>query len=286
MPRKVAVAVIHGVGSQMEDFADKIAQELDKRCRPTCGDDVVIRPVYWAPVMESDESLLWERFSESKRSMRYDMLRRFIVELLGDAIAYQPTQSDRRAYDGIHAVVAASLKRLAEEADGDAPLCIIAHSLGTVIASNYIYDLQVELTSDRQIIAPSVRAQMGDTPLERGETLVQFYTMGSPLALWGLRYTNFGTPIKVPSPTIATRYPALRPLSEWRNFYDPDDVIGFPLKRLNDAYTASVTADEPIQVGNMLMGWNPAAHLSYWTANAIVEPISTQLTRVWRSING
>jgi len=36
---------------------------------------------------------------------------------------------------------------------------------------------------------------IGNTPLERGETLTLLYTLGSPIAIWSLRYPDFGVPI-------------------------------------------------------------------------------------------
>ncbi len=285
MGRKVAVMLIHGIGNQTGTFADRVITEIDGRCRPTCGDDIVIRPAHWAHVMDDEAKLLWQRFDDAQLPLRWNWARRFIVELLGDAIAYQPTRSDRRAYMGIHAAVAAAMNQLAHAAGPDAPLCIIAHSLGTVIASNYLYDLEVKLTRDRDIVAQEVRAEMDNTPLERGETLTLLYTLGSPLALWSLRYSNFGTPINLPSPVLFQHHPTLPPLAEWRNYFDPDDPIGFPLKTLNEAYSNVVTADEPIEIGDMFTGWNPTSHLAYWTAQAVITPISDQLIRVWRSIN-
>ena len=48
-----------------------------------------------------------------------------------------------------------------------APLCVVAHSLGTVIASNYLYDLMKRRGS---FMGTRVRGQINGTPLERGET--------------------------------------------------------------------------------------------------------------------
>ena len=49
-----------------------------------------------------------------------------------------------------------TLAELAQEAGPDAPLCVIAHSLGTIIASNYLYDLQVDPV--KHLIGDNVRA--------------------------------------------------------------------------------------------------------------------------------
>ncbi len=287
MPQPIAVAIIHGVGKQDPHFADGMAQELRDRFARRVGKKVedpasavVIRPVYWAPVLQNVEGILWKRMKQGGE-LDFTTLRRFLVDFAADAIAYQPTPSDRKIYDGIHQVVARTLGELAAEAGEKAPLCVIAHSLGSVIASNYLYDLEVEPT--RKIILAGVRRVMGNTPLERGETLTLFYTLGSPIAIWSLRYRDFGVPIRVPSPALAEHHPGLK--GEWVNYYDEDDVIGYPLKTLNAAYRRVVKADRGVNAGGLLSSWNPASHLGYWTDNDVTGPIAGALARTWRAVN-
>jgi hypothetical protein len=279
MTQKIAVAVIHGIGKQKPDFADQIIRDLTARCRADCGDDVVICPVYWASVLDQLEDVLWNRIEANNR-IRYKSGRRFLIDFLADAFAYQIAPKDRAAYDAIHAVFAATLKQLAQDAGETAPLCVIAHSLGTVIASNFIYDLQTE--PRRRIIADSVRAMM-DTPLERGETLTSLYTMGSPIALWSLRYTAFGKPVRVPDRRLKQHHPRLR--GEWINFYDADDLIGFPLKTLNKAYGKVVCEDREVNVGSLLTSWNPLSHFGYWADRDVLDPIASGITAIWKAVN-
>ena len=51
--RKIAIAVIHGIGRTTEDFAVALTHALDARCRDTCGDDLCIESVYWSPVLQT-----------------------------------------------------------------------------------------------------------------------------------------------------------------------------------------------------------------------------------------
>ncbi len=280
MGRKVAVAVIHGIGRQTADFAHQMSAALNAHFGPDMASDVIIRTVFWAPVLQAAEDELWRRM-EAGGPLHYPDVRRFLVDFLSDALAYQPTGDDRRAYDGIHAVFARTLADLAEAAGPDAPLCVIAHSLGTIIASNYIYDLQAD--PFKHLISDEVRALMRDTPLEQGHTLALLYTLGSPIALWSLRYREFGRPITVPTPHLAEYYPQIS--GEWVNYYDQDDVVGFPLKTLNMQYARMVTRDEPVNVGGLLQHWNPASHLGYWTDKDVIKPIAAKLLDVWKGIN-
>jgi hypothetical protein len=289
MGQKVAVAVVHGVGKQDPDFAVEVMQELRARfARERVGgktppaSDLVLAPVYWAPVLQDREEDLWKRVKRGGE-LDFTSLRQFLVDFAADGIAYQPLPRERDAYDGIHAVFAEALGGLAAAAGARAPLAVIAHSLGSVITSNYLYDLQDP--GGKNLIAPSVRAKMGNTPLERGETFAALYTLGSPLALWSLRYPDFGLPISVPAPRLGEHHASLVPLGEWLNFYDEDDVLAYPLRTLNAAYRRAVKADRAVNAGGVLTSWTPFSHQGYWTDDDVTEPIARTLARVWRAVN-
>lgn len=290
MPQKIAVAIIHGIGNQTPDFADETMTELRSRFSklvagqsPDPASELAMEPVYWATELQDQEAELWSRLRKGG-DLDFLSLRQFMVNFAADAIAYQPAPKERDAYDRIHARVAASLNTLAANAGPAAPLCIIAHSLGTVIASNFIYDL--EKNARKKLISRRVRNEMDDTPLERGETLTSLYTFGSPIALWSLRYDDFGRPVDVPSPKLVGHHPAVVPVAEWINFYDEDDVIGYPLRTLNDAYKKAVKEDIQVNAGGWLSSWSPLSHNGYWTDNDVTKPIAAGLAKVWQRANG
>jgi len=289
MSQSIAVAVVHGVGKQDEHFADGIVGQLRAHMRsqlggsvPQTGDEIVCAPVFWQPCIQDDEDELWTR-EKTGGSLAFHQLRRFMIDFAGDAIAYQPTPWGSEIYDDIHRVFAEALHELADRAGAKAPLCVIAHSLGTIISSNFLYDLQAHFGRKRQLLRAPVLDALGSSPLERGETLAHFYTLGSPLAVWSLRYDNFGIPIKVPSPELGSHWHGLD--GEWVNFYDEHDIIGYPLKPLNQAYDTEVVADIQVDVGGILTGWNPACHTHYWKDRDVTMPIARALARTWRQIN-
>jgi hypothetical protein len=280
MSSSVAVCIIHGIGRQPADFAKGMMQALMERCQPLCGDGLVMETVHWAPVTQAAEDTLWQRLQQGG-PLNYSTIRRFLIDFLADAAAYQIAPGDRQTYDAVHAVFASTLRRLAQRAGPTAPLIVIAHSLGSIIASNYLYDLQV--APARDLIAPSVREQMADTPLERGETLCSLFTLGSPIAFWSLRFSDFGMPISVPSPRLSQHYHFLP--GEWVNIYDRDDVLAFPLRTLNSAYATAVSADCEIDSGGLLERWNPLSHLAYWRDDEVIERIAARLIATWRYLN-
>lgn len=177
MNPSIAVAIIHGIGNHQADYAASFIKAIRKVTDGVIGDHLMIESVCWSPVVEEVEDQLWQR-THMGGELRYETLRRFLVEFAGDMIVYEPTLRSRTIYNEVHLQIAATLRQLAERAGADAPLFLVAHSLGSVIFNNYFDDLQrLDGLSD------VLRAQVGDTPLERGETLTAFYTVGSPLAL-------------------------------------------------------------------------------------------------------
>jgi hypothetical protein len=282
-----------------------------------------IRTAFWAPVYEGRQSTLLDRMGGDRArrvfgildalgsatdrgsvtallgliasglvrvlpgnpTFHYPTLRWLIVNYVGDAIAYQAGAVDRELYDRVHRVLAAALHDLAADAGPTAPLCVIAHSLGTVVTSDFVYDLQVAggLYEGRSAgISPLVGAELDDTPMERGETLAWFHSLGSPLALWAQRHPDFGLPITVPHPELARLHP--RAGGEWINVWDPDDVIASPLRPLNGAYTHAVAEDRTVQVAPWWLGWTPLAHPFYWNDRRVVQPIASSLAQAWHRL--
>jgi hypothetical protein len=63
----------------------------------------------------------------------------------------------------------------------------------------------------------------------------------------------------------------------WLNIYSDDDVVGYPLKSVNDAYARAVTADVVTEAGNVFTRWNPLSHGAYWTEAAVLAMIADKL---------
>jgi hypothetical protein len=278
MPHPIAVAFIHGIGRTEPGFSAPMQRELERAFAeraPSSTGGLVFEEVNWSAALQNREDRLYERLDEAG-PLGWGKLRHFMVDFAADAIAYQPATSDRSAYDAVHLEVARTLARLAERAGPRAPLCLIAHSLGTVIASNYIYDLAKKRNS---FLSREVKAAIGRSPLERGDTLSLLYTLGSPIALWSLRYPKFGQPIPFPPRRLVGHHPDLA--ARWVNVYDPDDVIGYPLRELNAAYRRAVTQDRPVSAGSIWTGWTPLSHVGYWDNARLAASIASDLAGAW-----
>jgi hypothetical protein len=285
MNQKIAIAAIHGIGLADPEWKDEtspkfisgmskpLISEFARLRRETFDEaksKLVIKPIYWADVVQQLSDELESRLNLNRLSNPLQ-LRDFVFHYLGDAIAYS-TEGDKKVNTKIHDAFASTLKTLATEAGEKAPLCIISHSLGAVIASNYVWDLQQN----------KAKVPIGDNPLEKGETLNLFYTLGTQIPLWSMSYDNYGKPIEMPSPQLGNHYPELT--GEWINFFDKDDVLGYPLQNINDAYS-NVVVDKQVNAGNPFSNWTPFSHNGYWKDDEVIEPIAKALVKTWEAVN-
>lgn len=276
MGQKIAVVFIHGAGNKNPVFADGTIALLKDALPEAVFNDLAFMPVHWAPVLSDKEDALWEALS-STTTLDFSKLRLFMLNFFADTIAYQPGRDRRNTYEAIHAALSGALRAVAEEAGGEAPLVVMTHSLGTVISHNYFYDITHK---------GETGALTGETPLEYGSTLVHYYTMGSPLALWAMRYDDY-TPIVFPGTAVAGRFPNAKP--GWVNFYDKDDIIAFPLAPISHRHTAlaikGYLRDAQVNIGGWFEHWNPLSHLGYWEDADVLEVVAGDLKALWEAIN-
>jgi hypothetical protein len=273
MAPKLGILVIHGIGEQKEDFAAGLMAEVSRRLGVHAS-EVCWQPVWWAPLIEPAETDLLARLSAGN-DLDYRWLRQLVVHFLADAVAYQrvPGESAHPGlYVRIHDLIGLRLRELrsalrvgATPGTPDAPLVVLAHSLGGHIMSNYVWD--------HQHPEDARAAGTESSPFERAETLAGIVTFGCNIPLFALALPAM-IPITFPPSTLSAQ---LMAAARWLNLYDPDDVLGYPLKPLSAEYAKTVSEDRAVNVGGLLTSWNPASHNEYWTDNDVTKPITALL---------
>jgi hypothetical protein len=265
MASEIGVLIVHGMGAQEPDFADGFIAEMQGRLLRLgiAPERVAWRAGWWADTMKQREDDLWNELS-SQHTLRYESARRFVISHFGDALAYQrmPTQG-MDVYRTIHARIRQHLAALRAEMGGDKPIVVLAHSLGSAIVSNYVWDEQKTPTPNT-------------TAVERMETLAGLVTFGSNIPLFTLCLDEV-VAIRFPVPTVSG---TLRDASRWLNFFDADDVLGYPLRPLSPSYRDAVSADLQINVGSLLRSWNPLSHDEYWTDNDFTGPVVSLIREI------
>ncbi|UPU34560.1 hypothetical protein M1B72_14015 [Geomonas paludis] len=269
MNKKVGVLLVHGMGTLADDFAHDMVYELRERIsgRGLNRDEIAWQGVYWAPLMSAREHQIWVDLA-ANNDLNWAKLRKFFLNAFGTMSSYHASGNRPDSlYHRIHGVVHQGLQQLrAKLGDQDKPLIIVAHSVGSVFMSNYIWDRQKGYDQERY----------GNTPFERMETMTGLVTLGSNIPLFCVDKENLSC-IEFPPPTLTE---PLRKKAKWLNLYDSDDVLGWPLKPLSPSYSATVSEDIEVSVGNILTSWNPANHSAYWSDETVIKPMVYLLSTI------
>lgn len=272
---RLGVVVIHGMGSQRPGFAaglvDRVAsglKELESRLE--------WQEIHWAYALQDREAALWNAMkaatdpSGAEIPLDWRRVREFVVHNFGDALAYHRDPRGGSAYKRVHEIISAKLAALKTAlGDPEAPVVVMAHSLGAHMMSNYIWDRQGENDS---------------SALEALPTLTSMITFGCNIPLFSLSLDE-AKPITVPAPNLD--HDGLRKAARWLNFLDRDDVLGWPLRTLYEKNLDELTAaqkatverieDREINVGGLGTAWNPAAHAGYWEDRDMIGPVVDHL---------
>ena len=110
-----------------------------------------------------------------------------------DLMTYADDRYKRELFDALRQ----SLGRIAQEGGSGLPLCVVAHGFGSILAVDFFKELQ-RLGADEL-----AEVERPATPLERGETLAFFCTLGSPSPLMIAQDST--PPLNVPSPLVLQR---------------------------------------------------------------------------------
>lgn len=267
MSADVGLLVIHGIGAQKKGFADPFIEETNSRVEKAgfSSSQLAWETAYWADITEPTQRSYLKRANVSN-DLDYIKLRQVVLSALGDASAYQkvPGEPAGSVYNQIHARIRSAISRLYESGlDGQPkPLIVCAHSLGGHIMSNYIWDMQRH--PDKSL-----------SPFERMEKLTGLITFGCNIPLFTFSHAD-PKPIKFPPKKLS---PALLKKARWDNYFDPDDVLGYPLKPINEAYGKTVNSDIAINVGGWASSWQPQSHTKYWTDNDFTRPVARYICK-------
>lgn len=197
--------------------------------------------------------------------------RTFMTFFIGDVAAYVSENNNN-----IRVTVWEKMKR-GLDLNPDGPYSIIAHSLGSVIAFDFLFNL----FEDRKLFDP---IPVPTDPGELDSLRARFrglYTMGSPIGLFMLRKGELwkvDDPARNGGPPFSIiKNPLSKATHTWTNFYDKEDVIAYPLRRLfdtNPAYNANRSLEDvPVETG-----WQPvSAHTGYWECGEAAQRIAGAL---------
>jgi hypothetical protein len=194
-------------------------------------------------------------------SARYPIiwLRSFMTFFFGDVVSYT-TDND----NGIRKCVWKQIhKRCAS-----GPYSILAHSLGSVIAFDYLYKLFVK----RTLLFPGCKEEGENTLHPYKCNFRHLFTFGSPIGLYMLRQGQLWLGTK-PFGTIVN---PVVPEHRWLNFWDREDVCAYPLESLfalNTQNSSASLEDIEVETGHLVVN----SHTHYWQNEQVAQRIAAIL---------
>jgi len=281
--KKAVLITVHGMGTTPRDYADEIKKELQRRLGNRFT-DLHIGSVYYQSILQPNEDRIWDKVS---RRLKWDELRKFLLYGFADAAGLENGKEfPNSVYAKAQIEVAKELYNAKKHTSPDAPVIIIAQSLGCQVVSCYFWDaLRAQQGQNVSVgiwknIKDYESQITGGTPLEaedisflQGSSFSRFLTTGCNI------------PIFVAAHAVDDIIP-IRPNAnfKWDNYYERDDLLGWRRAVMSSEY-AQVVTDHMVNAGSGILGWllkswNPLSHGQYWGDDEVLNPLEAELKRL------
>jgi len=221
MPKQTVV-IIHGIGEHEKGWSKEFQYHLLKKISPA---DINFVEICYSQIL--DMGLKEYTMNENSiKELGCDDFRKLFNMTMFDAISYGYTR--KAIYDLIE-------RKVPKDAEN---VTVIAHSLGGIVAYDWIYHSQ-ENPKNKRIIS-------------------NFFTLGSPLAL-----------------KMISRKHELN-LKYWLNIVGEYDIIGKPMK-ISPANMKQVNRDYICPIGSFVQRRTPFCHTAYFEDGNVIKPIVEKL---------
>ncbi|MEM7020036.1 MAG: hypothetical protein AAF512_22190, partial [Pseudomonadota bacterium] len=224
---------------------------------------VSFQNVQYATVLQEPQDRLWQDMTTAfSNDLDARRMRQFFLFGFGDAGSLEySAYNDKLKYLAVQKEIQSALRSAYIDVgqDKSKPVVIIAHSLGCQVISNYLWD-----AGENKYIFEGTNDTAPDE--------LQFLKLKS---LSNLITTGCNIPLFISG--ISERKCFSRPNDnfKWDNYYDPDDVLGWPLRQLGPSF--EIVADHDVNVGSVFTSWNPLSHGGYWSDKDVLNPLAKQL---------
>ena len=265
---QLGILTLHGMGVTRYDYADELLDDIRSKLGPDLANRIETRAVYYQDILQENQK---RYFQKVKRRLRWDDLRQFMLYGFSDAASLEAHKDGENSpYFQAQKRVLDALRALYSQLEGsDRRVLIVAQSLGGQVISNYLWDATKEDNVRHGVwsVPPSFSSAQ-EEEFCRGRKTVRIFTTGCniPIFVAGIEPDNI-TPI-----------PLLHPNFEWHNYFDKDDVLGWPLRDLSESYSRRVTRDHAINAG-LVTGFTPLSHQNYWRDRDFLNPLLRHIKR-------
>jgi hypothetical protein len=283
---KVALLTVHGMGETDVGYASDLFDRLARRIGARWI-DVSTHSVYYQDILQGNEAEVWRRIDDQAK-VRYDNLRKFLLFGFADAAGLENgKEQPDSVYVDAQVEIASMLYDACRQLGGSGPVVVISQSLGCQVFSSYLYDAQKSASGHsasvgiwRDIDEYAARITQSDQPLSADE---KAFLQGGTVQAW------ITTGCNIPMFVAAHKQMSIKPIDpptpnfKWLNLYDPDDILGWPLRPLGNGYETLVE-DRAMDAGEgavewILKSWNPMSHTAYWSDKDVLNPLAQMLVQ-------
>lgn len=294
MSYKYALLCMHGMGDlDREEFKRDIAQVKQALVKRMSANDIseIYIPdegVFYSDVTQNEEVPVWNAMNNEGglntgwiRQNTVNELRKFFIYGFSDATAFTGFNGfaafadDTLPYTTAQWRIHDALQDIYDRCGKDVGIVILSQSLGCQIMSNYLWDAQLHVRGmNLQIDSRSIWSnyQFANKPeLEflRLQSLKTWFTTGCNIPIF---VSGFKDVRAVHNREYGYNF-------NWINYFDYDDVLGWPLRPLHVSFDqnnddhgrsyADVVTDIQVNANDGILGvitssWNPLSHLQYW----------------------
>ncbi|MTF40497.1 hypothetical protein [Cyanobacterium aponinum] len=277
--KKLGILTIHGMGETESTFSCELENLLKIRLKKFSVDvekEIHFESIYYQPVLQDNQYNIWNKMQcEPSEKLRWLQLRKFFLFAFSDAVSLEhKPKEENSVYKQTQKIIVESLRSTKNNLqNSQCPLIVIAQSLGCQVISNYIWDSQKE-DKDETIwdenSSDYINPHDDEIDFLKLKTMKFLFTSGCNIPIFVAGFDNIQA-FKKPNSEF-----------QWKNYYDKDDCLGWPLQPLSEDYNKLVE-DFEIDTGNVFSSWTPLSHGQYWTDRDFVNPIVDAINEILKS---
>jgi hypothetical protein len=273
MTKDIVFLTLHGMGDENPAYADRLANKVAESIGESQWDRVHFEAINYQSLMQPNQE---EYFDRVRAKVDNKWLRKAVLYRLADPGTLESSRNiDNGAYELTQKRIFDALGR-AYHAVGNrqVPVMMIGESLGAQVLSSYVWDANRNEVPDYglwQRDHSSIDAE--DLKFRKLKSFHRFMSIGCNI------------PIFVSGLPRADRAAFAAPNTpfKWFNYYDEDDVLGWPLQGLSSSFDSLVT-DVPIEVGRSVERSTVFSHTRYWKDGDVYREATKHLNETFAAV--
>lgn len=265
MENKFIILTILGIGTKKSGFSDKLKKGLIKYSENTSlhNNFTVIEALPFKDAnIDKNQKDIYNRLNKVNELGGILSLRKMVLFSFGDGVTFERNPTDHDSpYQRIHRYLSVKIEEandIMQQYD-NSRLVIVAASMGVHVLSTYIWDADNNKGIFKETHATS------KNNLKNHSFLL---TIGCNIPLF----------ISELNQDDIIAFDKRNDEFNWENYYDRDDVLGWPLKQLSNSYNNTVT-DYDINIG-LYAG----THMKYWKHKKVIKPFTRKLVLLYESM--